>query len=144
MRVLIVANRLPVTIERRPEGYRFVKSAGGVATGLDSVSAIDERLWIGWAEGVTSRVDASDRDSIRAKLREQYHSEPVFLTNDDVADFLPRVLEPDALAALPLLRADCRVRPEMVACYERVEPQVSTRSLMRIDPVIASGFMTTS
>lgn len=87
VRVLIVANRLPVTVERRPEGHRFIRSGGGVASGLSAVRAADESVWIGWAEGVTSRVDAAEREAVRTELREQYDCEPVFLTADDVAGF---------------------------------------------------------
>ncbi len=39
-RVIIVANRLPVTAKQEEEGVHFVPSVGGLATGLRSVHAI--------------------------------------------------------------------------------------------------------
>jgi trehalose 6-phosphate synthase/phosphatase len=86
-KLLIVANRLPVTVERRKGEHRFRHSVGGVATGLDSYRRAGETLWIGWAETPVSRLDAAEREVLRDALRERYASEPVFLTADDVAGF---------------------------------------------------------
>lgn len=62
-------------------------SAGGVATGLDSLRRHRETKWIGWAETGTSRLDADQRAELRDRLGKEYDSVPVFLTPDDVAGF---------------------------------------------------------
>ena len=47
MRIVIVSNRLPVTVNHDADGrLTFRASAGGLATGLASLTM--ERLWIGW------------------------------------------------------------------------------------------------
>ncbi len=74
-------------MERRSGVNRFTRSAGGVATGLSSVRALGDSLWIGWAEGANPRADSEEKDAIRSELRERFSSEPVFLTADDVAGF---------------------------------------------------------
>lgn len=37
MKIIIIANRLPVKIEREEEGFCIVRSEGGLATGLGSL-----------------------------------------------------------------------------------------------------------
>jgi trehalose 6-phosphate synthase/phosphatase len=48
-RVLIVANRLPVTIKPTDGGVEVVRSSGGLATGLLRPHEQSGGLWIGWA-----------------------------------------------------------------------------------------------
>ena len=47
-RLLIVSNRLPVTVHRRRGQLQFEQSAGGLATGLSSFYRAYDALWIGW------------------------------------------------------------------------------------------------
>lgn len=47
-RIIIISNRLPITIQQKAEGWSFVPSAGGLATGLMSLGDSMERIWVGW------------------------------------------------------------------------------------------------
>ncbi len=47
-RVLIVSNRLPVTVRVSADGVVVERSSGGLATGLKSVHEDGGGLWIGW------------------------------------------------------------------------------------------------
>jgi len=47
-RVLIVSNRLPVTLRESVEGVEFVPSAGGLASGLRRFYESSLATWIGW------------------------------------------------------------------------------------------------
>jgi trehalose 6-phosphate synthase/phosphatase len=47
-RVLIVANRLPVTVRNAPEGVELVPSSGGLATGLRPWHERSDGVWFGW------------------------------------------------------------------------------------------------
>ncbi|MGV8082264.1 MAG: bifunctional alpha,alpha-trehalose-phosphate synthase (UDP-forming)/trehalose-phosphatase [Coriobacteriia bacterium] len=86
-RLIIVSNRLPVSIERRKGTFLYHQSAGGVATGLSSVVADRECLWLGWAEVSASRISASEREEIAEALLSGHRSMPVFLTPNDIAGF---------------------------------------------------------
>ena len=66
-RIIVVSNRLPFTVVERSGELVFTHSVGGVATGLASLRASDESLWIGWAEGVSPRADAEERESVRTE-----------------------------------------------------------------------------
>ena len=47
-RLLVVANRLPVSVEKYAEKISFQTSPGGLATGLNSLPTEYERHWVGW------------------------------------------------------------------------------------------------
>ena len=47
-RIIIVSNRLPITIDRQEGELVYHPSAGGLATGLNSLDRSIERIWIGW------------------------------------------------------------------------------------------------
>lgn len=81
-RILLVSNRLPVTIEKRKGRFHFHRTVGGLATALSSVYQKYNCLWIGWP-GLTSRL----KDTFKSKLYSEYNCYPVFLSNKDVKNF---------------------------------------------------------
>jgi trehalose 6-phosphate synthase/phosphatase len=80
-RLLIVSNRLPITIQERKGELHVEPSAGGLATGLSSWYKSSDSIWIGWA-GIGRKKIKKEKD-IMAKLRsENYY--PVPLSEHDV------------------------------------------------------------
>lgn len=47
-RLVIVSNRLPVTIQKQGNEFLCFPSSGGLATGLSALSSNIEKIWIGW------------------------------------------------------------------------------------------------
>ncbi|MFK5955493.1 MAG: bifunctional alpha,alpha-trehalose-phosphate synthase (UDP-forming)/trehalose-phosphatase [Planctomycetota bacterium] len=47
-RLFLVSNRLPITMEKRPDGLHVQMSAGGLATGLAGLHKESGGAWIGW------------------------------------------------------------------------------------------------
>ena len=47
-RLLIVSNRLPITVTQKGDRLEVVKSTGGLATGLSGPHERGDGLWIGW------------------------------------------------------------------------------------------------
>lgn len=82
-RLLIVANRLPIKVIKEAENYSVQDSAGGLATGLSSLSESLQMEWVGWP-GLSSD-DAEVRSSIHEKLESKYH--PVFMNADEEKNF---------------------------------------------------------
>jgi trehalose 6-phosphate synthase/phosphatase len=66
-RVLIVANRLPVTVKVTESGVEVQRSAGGVATGLLRPHEQSGGLWIGWS-GVSEELTATQRLELARQL----------------------------------------------------------------------------
>ncbi len=82
-RLLIVANRLPVTAVPAEDGTPELEaSAGGLATGLAGVHESSETLWIGWL-GTTEPIDSA---ALGHEL-ETRRLVPVALNADEVRSF---------------------------------------------------------
>ena len=47
-RIIIVSNRLPITIVKRKNDLSFQPSVGGLATGLGSIYDSYNSIWVGW------------------------------------------------------------------------------------------------
>mmetsp|Transcript_12478 Transcript_12478/g.45483 ORF Transcript_12478/g.45483 Transcript_12478/m.45483 type:complete len:973 (+) Transcript_12478:181-3099(+) len=77
-RILIVANRLPVTVSRDPdnEGWRLEAAAGGLVSALMGVKRNYQTQWIGWVGFDTT--DEREKDELRGILAER-GCIPVFL-----------------------------------------------------------------
>jgi len=80
-KLIIVSNRLPVKTEISDGKILFEKSAGGLATGLDSLDTSREKHWIGWPGVYTS--DPVTMEKITGSLA-AYNFHPVFLSKEDV------------------------------------------------------------
>jgi len=105
-RLLIVSNRLPLTVVSTDDGYTVHRSAGGLATGLRTPHERSNGLWIGWPGDVPT--DDAARESIRRELAAQRFV-PVELSADEervfYGDISNAVLWPichDRLDQLPL------------------------------------------
>jgi len=84
-RLLIVSNRLPVTIHRRKGELQFEQSAGGLATGLSSFYRSMNALWIGWP-GLDRQMEGTGRAEVTEKLHAQ-DCHPVFLTQREIDEY---------------------------------------------------------
>jgi trehalose 6-phosphate synthase/phosphatase len=84
-RLILIANRLPVTVEVKKNGeIAYNASVGGLATGLQSLNTRYECVWIGFS-GVS--VDSREKihmGTIDAALMREHNSFPVPLTHQDV------------------------------------------------------------
>src|SRR5689334_17917638 len=68
-RVIIVANRLPVSVVLGDDGRLTVESSpGGLASGLAGVHARADTCWIGWP-GTTEEVDEAELERLLAERR---------------------------------------------------------------------------
>ena len=67
-RVLIVANRLPVTVRATDTGVEVQKSSGGLATGLLKSHEQSGGLWIGWSGAPDNELSAEQRAALDQQL----------------------------------------------------------------------------
>jgi len=80
-RLVIISNRLPVTINRSEGELHYHPSAGGLATGLNSLDASYNKLWIGWpGQDIENEWE---REGVRNDLAKQKLA-PVFLTPREI------------------------------------------------------------
>ena len=80
-RLVIISNRLPVTIKKEAGDLIYHPSAGGLATGLNSLDQSFEKIWIGWP-GQDIKAEW-ERETVRQDLKKDGLF-PVFLTQEQI------------------------------------------------------------
>ncbi|KAL3426315.1 Alpha,alpha-trehalose-phosphate synthase [Phlyctema vagabunda] len=82
-RLLLVSNRLPITIKRSDDGqYTFGESSGGLVSGLSGLSKSTTFVWYGWP-GL--EVPENEAGPMRDRLKKENNAVPVFV-DDELAD----------------------------------------------------------
>lgn len=82
-RLLLVSNRLPITIKRSDDGkYDFSMSSGGLVSGLSGLSKSTTFQWYGWP-GL--EVPENEIPTLKDRLKEEYNAIPIML-DDELAD----------------------------------------------------------
>ena len=82
-RLLLVSNRLPITIKRSEDGtYDFSMSSGGLVSGLSGLSKSTTFQWYGWP-GL--EVPDAEAGTLVKRLKNEYNAVPVFI-DDELAD----------------------------------------------------------
>ena len=82
-RLLLVSNRLPITIKRSNDGkYDFSMSSGGLVTGLSGLSKTTTFQWYGWP-GL--EIPEDEVQEVTSRLKDEFNAVPVFM-EDDLAD----------------------------------------------------------
>ncbi len=84
-RLLIVSNRLPVTVRPTESGLAVERSSGGLATGMNGLHERTGGLWIGWP-GAFEGHGPEARGEIERRL-EELHLVPVPLSEEEVARY---------------------------------------------------------
>jgi trehalose 6-phosphate synthase/phosphatase len=84
--VIIVSNRLPVSIKKEAGKLVFYRSAGGPATGLSSYVSDRKNRWIGWPGIASDELSPTDRENIVAELA-KHNCYPIFLSQRQIDDF---------------------------------------------------------
>ena len=79
-RLLLVSNRLPITI-KRPEAGKFdvTMSSGGLVTGLSGLAKSTTFQWYGWP-GL--EIPENELPALKKRLREEYDAVPIMLDEE--------------------------------------------------------------
>lgn len=82
-RLLLVSNRLPITIKRSDDGkYDFSMSSGGLVSGLSGLTKSTTFRWYGWP-GL--EVPEEEVPVVQKRLKDEYGAIPVMI-DDELAD----------------------------------------------------------
>lgn len=84
--VIILSNRLPVSVKKDNGKLEFYPSLGGLATGLSSYIKDSKNKWIGWPGIASDELTQADRQRIVDELA-KHNCSPVFLTKREVDSF---------------------------------------------------------
>lgn len=84
MKLYIISNRLPVKVANIDGTFSFVRSEGGLTTGLNSLQISCEKHWIGWPGLCADKEE--EKTEITSKL-DKMNFHPVFLTEGQIRDY---------------------------------------------------------
>jgi len=86
-RLLIVSNRLPVSVVKRGKTLRIQPSVGGLATGMSSLLQKPYKgLWIGWPGIALEKITTKEKNEIKKHLDEN-NLHPVFLSQSNIDNY---------------------------------------------------------
>lgn len=88
-RLILVSNRLPITVTGCGDEIEVAASSGGLATGLGSVHECSESLWVGWS-GLDASASPAARHSLQTQLTSRRLVE-VPLSSDDVSVYYEHI-----------------------------------------------------
>lgn len=84
--VILISNRLPVSVKKVKGELVYAPSLGGLATGLSSYVNDSNNLWIGWPGIASDDLTEKERESIVFELAKR-NCRPVFLTQKQIDEF---------------------------------------------------------
>jgi trehalose 6-phosphate synthase/phosphatase len=84
--VLIVSNRLPMSVKKVAGKLEFKPSIGGLATGLSSYVKGRKSIWVGWPGIASEELNAQEKQTITSHLA-KHNCYPIFLTKHQVEDY---------------------------------------------------------
>jgi len=84
--IVIVSNRLPVSVKKTEDGLEFRDSDGGLASSLRSYMTRGTNKWIGWPGIPSEELDDKDKRKITRELKKR-NCYPLFLTKNQVNNF---------------------------------------------------------
>lgn len=85
-KTIIVSNRLPLQVSIQDNSFKVVPSVGGLATGMKSVHAEGNGIWIGWSGIPENDLSSELSDEIDSKIRDE-KCVSVPLTNEDIEEY---------------------------------------------------------
>lgn len=84
--VIIVSNRLPISVKKVDGTLEYSASIGGLATGLSSYVQNRRNKWIGWPGIASDELNEADKTAIASELAKN-NCYPVFLTQRQIDEF---------------------------------------------------------
>lgn len=84
--VVIVSNRLPVSVKKTDGKLEYSSSVGGLATGLAFYTKNKNNKWIGWPGVASEEVSEDEKLAIASRLAED-NCYPVFLTKAQLENY---------------------------------------------------------
>jgi len=130
-RLIIISNRLPVTIDKVHGELFYYPSAGGLATGLNSLSNDIERLWIGWPGKEIK--EKEEQQTVTAELKKS-NLVPVFLSKKEIKlyyeGFSNKVIWPH----FHYFTQYTSYEPEFWEAYKKVNEQFAATVIEQLRP----------
>ncbi len=116
-RIIIVANRLPITIEEKKGAWHFEPSVGGLATGLRPLYESSDCVWVGWP-GISLKRRKNEEEITARLLAERCY--PVSLSQQDIDAFYHGICNRTIWPLFHYFSLYAEYRKDYWQAYERV------------------------
>lgn len=83
-KIILIANRLPITVSIEKGQIQIEDSSGGLARGLKSLIGKQNCLWIGYPGIPSNKMSKKEKKQITETLQEKYRCIPIFLSKSDI------------------------------------------------------------
>ncbi len=123
-RLIIVSNRLPVSVERTGEDYKICPSSGGLVTALRAVFRDYEGCWIGWTG---TEYSPGVEDLLRSLPAMDFQIQPVFLTQQERTQFYSGFSNEIVWPLFHDLQSRCNFDPDYWDSYVRINERFADR-----------------
>ena len=70
-KLILVSNRLPLTIVKRGNNFRLQRSTGGLAIALATIHKVFDAIWIGWPGIASEKIEEKTWRMVEDKFREE-------------------------------------------------------------------------
>lgn len=128
-RVVIVSNRLPVSVSRRDGNLKIAPSVGGLATGLSSFHKDNDGLWVGWP-GLTPS-GSNEKAELEEKLRSDFNCLPVYLSTADLKKYYNGFSNRTLWPLFHYFSTYCTYEPAEWRAYKKVN-EIFCRKLLEV------------
>lgn len=118
-RMIVVSNRLPVSMQQQGGGTRMEPSSGGLATALSSIwGSQTDGVWIGWP----GKEPNWETEALLAKVsqKEPYELQAITLDEHEVSKFYAGFANEIIWPLFHDLQSRCNFNPEYWDVYQRV------------------------
>ena len=85
-RLIIVSNRLPLSLSKKDGEIDIKPSIGGLATGMKTFYKSHDSMWIGWAGIDESDINSKEKKFIEESL-EKEKCVPIYINKEDIDDY---------------------------------------------------------
>lgn len=123
-RLIVVSNRLPVSIKKTVHGLRVERSSGGLATALEGAWQDQPGVWIGWTG--TAQDELVDQLLERASRRRSYALQGVVLTTEEIEKFYAGFTNEIIWPLFHDMPTRCNFDPDYWEVYQAVNRKFAT------------------
>ncbi len=131
-RVVIVSNRLPVSVSTKGGTVKVTPSVGGLATGLSSFHRGGDGLWVGWP-GMNPGNQQKKMETEEA-LRKSYNCLPVYLSDSDLRKYYNGFSNRTLWPLFHYFTTHCRYDSSEWETYKKVNQMFCRRLLEVVRP----------
>jgi trehalose 6-phosphate synthase len=125
-RLIVVSNRLPLTLQKTEEGWTTTRSSGGLASAMNPLLGKTGGDWIGWAGG-SGGEDSQARRAILAEWAEKEHCFAVNLPEDVAAGFYEGYANQTLWPVFHNFPSQLKFDPKDWDAYVEANPSFATR-----------------